>query len=303
MDIAKVIYESTLYIHRMYAEPIAVADIAAQSYLSPSYFSFLFRTITGYTVKNYLNRYRLHCAALDLLGSDKPIVDVAYSTGFSSQQGFTKNFSQVVGISPAQFRSRRPAFEPFPPQNLWSQIWKESSMELMDCFKNVRFMHKDAFFVAGLEVDIHYNTGDGTAPIGGLWDTWIAENYKHTIPDQVSPGVVYGMTHSETADNRAKYLVGVEVSTLDNLPVGLVERKFEGSEMAVFDTTLEIIFTGNFWRTFYAKWLPESGYTLHEEHNDLLDAFRKYPAIEVYGADWKNEQSMMQAYAPVVKKV
>ena len=301
MDIGQSIYESTLYIHRAYAQPIAVADIAAKAYLSPSYFAFLFRTFTGYTVKNYLNRYRLYRAALDLRGSNMPLAEVAYASGFSSQQAFTRSFSQMYNITPAQFRLTRPIVSPFPPENLWLKR-SESSMELMQCFENVRFMRKEDFYVAGLEVDIHYNSADGTAPIAGLWENWSRENLKELIPDQVSRGVVYGMTHSETADGKAKYFVGVEVSSLDNLPVGLVGRRHGGSDYAVFDTTLEIIFTGKFWRTFYAKWLPESGYAIREEHHDLLDAFRKYPAIEVYGKDWEGEQSVMQAYAPVVRK-
>ena len=53
MDIEQSVYKSTLYIQSMYAEPITVIDIAAEVYLSPSYFSFMFRTFTGYTVKNY----------------------------------------------------------------------------------------------------------------------------------------------------------------------------------------------------------------------------------------------------------
>jgi len=285
----------------MYAEPLTVADIAAEAYLSPSYFSFMFRTFTGYTVKNYLNCYRLYRAACDLCDSNKQLAEVAYANGFSSQQAFTRSFSQMYGIAPAQFRLSCPILSPFPPENLWLRR-SEPSMELMQCFENVRFMHKNAFYVAGLEVDIHYNSGDGTAPIGGLWETWNGENIAEIIPNQISDGTVYGITHSETTDNKAKYFVGVEVSTLDNLPAGIVGRKFEASEFAVFDTTLEIIFTGKFWRTFYAKWLPESGYAIHEEHNDLLDAFRKYPAIEVYPKGWENEQSIMQAYAPILKK-
>ena len=176
-------------------------------------------------------------------------------------------------------------------------------MELMQCFENVQFMHKEAFYVAGVEVDIHYNSNDGTAPIGGLWAMWGSEKLAELIPDKTSPGVVYGITHSETSDSKAKYFVGVEVSTLENIPVGLVGRKFEASEYAVFNTTLEIIFTGKFWRTFYASWLPTSGYTMHDEaYRKSNAAFRKYPAIEVYPKGWENEQSAMQAYAPIVKK-
>jgi len=299
MDIEQCIYKSTLYIHQVYTQPVTVTDIAAKAYLSPSYFSFMFRTFTGYTVKNYLNRYRLYRAALELRDSNKQIVEIAYVGGFSSQQAFTRSFSQMYGISPAGFRLSCPEISIFPPENMWHK--GRPNMELMQCFENVNFMHKEAFFVAGMEVDIHYNSDDGTAPIAGLWETWHGEKIEKSIPNQVSQGVVYGMTHSETPDNRGKYFVGVEVSSLDNLPVGLIGRKLPASEFAVFDTTLEIIFTGMFWRSFYAEWLPKSGYAIHEEHNGLLDAFRKYPAIEVYDKGWENEQSVMQAYAPVVK--
>jgi len=302
MDIEQSIYESTLYIHNMHTEPITVTDIAAEAYLSPSYFSFMFRTFTGYTVKNYLNRYRLYCAALALRDSNKQIVEIAFANGFSSQQAFTRSFSQMYGIAPAQFRLSRPTISPFPPENLWTK-WRKPSMELMNCFENVKFMHKDAFYVAGMEADIHYNSGDGTAPIGKLWGVWNNENIAQLIPNQVSPGTVYGITCNETIDNTGKYFIGVEVSTLDNLPAGLVGRRFEASAMAVFDTTLEIIFSGGFWRTFYSKWLPSSGYEMHEEsHRETHAAFRKYPAIEVYKDDFKGEESIMQVYAPVVKK-
>ena len=176
-------------------------------------------------------------------------------------------------------------------------------MELMQCFENVRFMHKKAFFVVGLEVDIHYNSDDGTAPIGGLWELWKAEKIAERIPGQISPGTVYGITCNETADNTGKYLVCVEVSTLNNLPVGLIGRRFESSERAIFDITLPILHTGDFWRTFYTKWLPESGYALHDKQiKESYPTFDKHPDIEVYPKDWKDEQSIMQIYAPVVKK-
>lgn len=300
MDIKQIIFESTLYIHTMYDEPITISDIASRAYLSPSYFSFLFRNLTGYTVKNYLYRYRLFKASVDLRESDKRIVEIAFRNGFSSQQAFTKSFSQVYGISPAKFRMLSPFIEPFPPKNLWKE--HILSMELIDSFNNVKFIHKNAFFVAGIEVDINYHTKGGTDPIGSAWGMWNKENLSGIIPDQMLQGVTYGITHSETAEDTGKYTVCTEVSTLDNLPVGLVGRKFDACDFAVFNTTLAIIWTGEFWRTFYAKWLPSSGYAQPDEslHKNYA-TFNKYPAMEVYGKDYKDDQSIIQIFAPVVK--
>lgn len=300
MDIRQSIYESTLYIHQMYSEPLTIADMAANVYLSPSYFAFVFRTLTGYTVKNYLNRYRLYRAAMDLKESNKRIIEIAFVSGFSSQQAFTKSFSQMYGISPAQFRLQCPPLDPFPPEYIWKE--QISSMELMECFNNVRYIHKDYFYVVGVEVDINYHTEGGTKPIGDAWNIWNKENLIQIIPDQVSESVTYGITHSETSEDTGKYIVCAEVSTLANLPVGLVGRRFEACNLAVFDTTLAIIWTGDFWRTFYSKWLPESGYTQPDEplHKSYA-TFNKYPAIEVYGKDFKDEQSVIQIYAPINK--
>jgi len=111
------------------------------------------------------------------------------------------------------------------------------------------------------------------------------------------------MTHSEVADGTAKYMVCVEVSTLDNLPAGLVGRKFEASDYAVFKTTLAFLWTGDFWRTFFTKWLPESEYTLRDEQfRGDFPAFNQYPDIEVYNKDFKDEKSDLYIYAPVRKK-
>jgi AraC family transcriptional regulator len=117
-NIKQSIYEAALYIHDNYNEPISVTDISAQANLSPSYFATMFRVFTGFTVKNYFNRYRLHRAATELVTSSKRIIEIAFDVGFLSQEAFTRSFAKIYGITPAQFRSLKPEFEPFPPNNL-----------------------------------------------------------------------------------------------------------------------------------------------------------------------------------------
>ena len=174
-------------------------------------------------------------------------------------------------------------------------------MKLIDCFKDVKFVKKAPILTVGLEVDINYNSDDGTSPIGVVWDLWKKGKYNETIPNQKGE-YVYGITHGETAESTAKYFVCVEVSTFDDLPVGLVGRKFPASEYAVFNTTLEIIWTGEFWRTFYRDWLPKSGYSMHETaYRETNAAFSLYPAIEAYSNDFVDVKSVFQVFAPVVK--
>ena len=134
MDNKQLVYEAASYIHDNYSEQISVTDISAKAHLSPSYFATVFRVLTGFTVKNYFNRYRLHRAAKELVESDKRIIEIAFDVGFLSQEAFTRSFSKAYGITPAQFRLNKPAFKPFPPKNLWK--WKEQpqqgSIEFID---------------------------------------------------------------------------------------------------------------------------------------------------------------------------
>lgn len=303
MNYQEAVKQSLEYLHRHHGEPIRVADVAEQVYLSPSYFSTVFRVMTGYSVKDYLNQYRLYRAAADLRDTAVPVMDIALDRGFSSQQALSKGFVQKYGIPPARFRRLRPVLLPFPPANRWRE--REGTMQsIKEVFSNVRYEKKDSFFVAGLETDINYNEPDhqGTAPIGGLFDRWYGEALGERIPDQVNKGMVYGMTHESTEEDTAKYMVGVEVTTLSNIPVGFVGRRFYGCEFAVFDTTLEMETSGEFWRYFYGTWLGETGYSQPETvHTKKKHSFTRNPNYEVYPPDFQNESSRILIYAPVLR--
>jgi len=110
MDYLNTIFEATEFIHRNPDENILVSDIAEYVYLSSSYFSMVFRIITGYTVKEYVNQYRLYQAAKALKETDKRIISIAFESGFSSQQSLTKKFVRQYKISPAHFRKINPPF-------------------------------------------------------------------------------------------------------------------------------------------------------------------------------------------------
>lgn len=291
MDTKTAIYNATQFIHKMYSTQITVTDIAAASYLSPSYFSFLFRTFTGFTVKNYLNRYRLYRAALDLTGSEKPLTEIAFSNGFSSQQTFTRSFSQMYDITPAQFRIIQPYIECFPLDSLWKKE-RVLDMEIKKVMDTVEFILKEAFFVIGLESDVYYGQDDGQAIKDEMWKTWFSDEISKSIPDQVTEGLVYGITHGETSESKAKFFLGTEVTTLNNINDGLVGRKFNACMYAVFKIPYDIFMEGSFWMTFYSEWLPGSGYKMFDN---------KHSAIEIFYS-MENKQSIIQIYVPVSKR-
>ena len=299
MDYLSIILEATQFIHSNSDENILVADISEYVYLSPSYFSKVFRILTGYTVKDYVNRYRLYQAARALKETDKRIIAIAFEAGFSSQQSFTKKFVQQYKIPPARFRKINPLIDPFPPENLFME--RGIAMNLKQSFDSVQFVTKESFLVVGIETDINYNIG--TDNIGDLYDVWNSEKLVELIPDQVNFPVEYGMTHESGEDDTAKYMIGVEVSTLDNLPTGLIARRFGSCEYAVFDTTLGMETSGEFWRYFYKTWLREQGLEQPQAvYTKNKNVFTRLPNFEVYDANFKDETSEIQIYAPILRK-
>lgn len=50
-------------IRSSYGQPLTLEDLAAEAALEPKYFCRVFRQITGRTPINYLNYYRVECAA------------------------------------------------------------------------------------------------------------------------------------------------------------------------------------------------------------------------------------------------
>ena len=299
MDYLNTIIEATEFIHQNYTENILVADIAEYVYLSPSYFSMVFRIITGYTVKEYLNQYRLYKAAIALKETDKKIIFIAFESGFSSQQSLTKKFVKQYKLSPAHFRKINPPINPFPPENIFME--RDIIMDLKHCFENVKFITKESFLVVGIETDIDYNLG--TNNIGNLYDKWNNENLVELIPDQINYPVVYGMTHESDENDTAKYMICVEVSTLKNLPSGFIARKFDTCEYAVFETTLDMETSGEFWRYFYKTWLSEQNLKQPQSIcTKNKNIYTKLPNFEIYDSNFKDYTSKIQIYAPIIRK-
>ena len=300
MDYINVVKNAAAFIHEKYSENITVADIAAHVYFSPSYFSAVFRKLTGYTVKDYLLRYRLYMTARELRDTNKQMFTIAAQNGFATQQAYTKSFTQMYGIAPARFRQTKPRISKFPPKNLLADLNRDITADLRRIFENVRFVKKDAFFVAGIETDINYYSSDGTKSIEWLWARWFADKPTEIITGQIFDDLIYGITHDESIYDTAKYMIGLEVSTLENIPPGYMGRRFEACEYAVFDCTLDDITSGGFWNYFHTVFLREQGLTQPGAVNQASGSrYSHYPNIEVYHGC----PSDMQIYAPVIKNI
>ena len=87
---------------------LTVADVAARHAVSPRTLQRLFTRYVGVGPKWVLARYRMHDAVSDLdAGYDGPLTDLALRYGWYDQAHFTRDFTELVGVTPGQYRDRR----------------------------------------------------------------------------------------------------------------------------------------------------------------------------------------------------
>jgi AraC family transcriptional regulator len=90
--------------HDRLAEPLTLADIAAEAHLSVYHFVRVFRAATGETPYRYLIRLRIERARGLLTDSDLTIGQIAERCGFASPGALSTAFLRHIGVRPSVYR-------------------------------------------------------------------------------------------------------------------------------------------------------------------------------------------------------
>lgn len=101
------IQSAVTYMEEQYSEDLCIEQMAKRFLLSQSYFSYLFKSITGKTFIEYLNGIRISKALELLKNTDKRVLDICYEVGFRNINHFNRMFRQLMGVSPMEYRKRR----------------------------------------------------------------------------------------------------------------------------------------------------------------------------------------------------
>ncbi|MFB0710670.1 regulatory protein PocR [Buttiauxella noackiae] len=92
------------YIDTHLSDELRLEDVAAHIYLSPYYFSKLFKKYQGIGFNAWVNRQRMVSAREMLCHSDWSIASIARNLGFSQTSYFCKVFRQTYQVTPQAFR-------------------------------------------------------------------------------------------------------------------------------------------------------------------------------------------------------
>ncbi len=102
-----VIYKAVNYIKENYMKKITLEEVASHVYLSPSYFSKVFKDDMKCNFNTYVNQIRVERSKQLLLNENINLIDISNMVGFEDQSYFSKVFKKFVGVTPGKFRDSR----------------------------------------------------------------------------------------------------------------------------------------------------------------------------------------------------
>lgn len=97
------------YMEERAEQPLDLAELAAQAFMSKYHFLRRFRRVVGVTPYRFLLGLRMRRAAVKLCTTSMPIASIAFDAGFGDLSTFNGRFRDVFGASPSAFRRAQQA--------------------------------------------------------------------------------------------------------------------------------------------------------------------------------------------------
>lgn len=93
----------------------------------------------------------------------------------------------------------------------------------------------DDFKIIGIGVETSNENNQSMLDLGNLWQRFYSDNVAAQIPNKLSNDV-YSIYTDYTTDYTGKYtsIIGLQVSSLESIPAGMVGREFSGGNYQVF---------------------------------------------------------------------
>lgn len=100
------------YITRELDHPLKIKDLAQLCYISEVHFRRVFLEYMKMSPVKFINQMRIKKACYELLRTNDSISAIAARSGFTTLSTFNRNFRQITGISPQQFRKHPERYDP-----------------------------------------------------------------------------------------------------------------------------------------------------------------------------------------------
>lgn len=101
---ASLVEKAVRFVEENYHQELSLEDVARQVYLSPCYFSRLFKQVKGWSFSEYLTQVRMEEARRLLVNTDCQISEIATRVGYRDARYFSQVFKRNEGCTPISYR-------------------------------------------------------------------------------------------------------------------------------------------------------------------------------------------------------
>lgn len=102
----EIIDNAISYLKTNYSRPLNLDEVAKKVFLSPSYFSTIFKSHTGTSITDYVQRLRISKACYLLTQMDATVDEAMGAVGYSDSKFFYKVFKRHTGVTPGTYKKR-----------------------------------------------------------------------------------------------------------------------------------------------------------------------------------------------------
>ena len=248
-------HQAVQFIEHHLKEPITVQDVADAAGYSLYHFSRTFNRVIGHSPYDYIMRRRLSESARELIESSQRIIDIALEYQFNNPETYSRAFRSMFGVPPNMARKNK---------SLSNLIFKsEITLEYIQHinqgdYLRPKFVERGAIHLVGV-ASLVEDRADAR--------TKLQEELGHeveSIANRLRPERYYGVSFfPQTWEMEGFfYLAGVEVASLETIPLVLVGKTIPPLKYARFIHKGSAPNVGMTFDYIYQTWLPKSGNTL-----------------------------------------
>jgi AraC family transcriptional regulator len=271
------------YIEEHLHEELSIQSIAAHSGFSQYHFHRIFTAVLGESIKDYVRKRRLMQAADALFRGSDSILGVALRSGFDSQESFTRAFKKMFGTTPGAYRKAGTAV---------SYVRKPRASDEMVRHLTGGITMQPKIVIR--ETDLAIGMGDSftqgdTDKISQLWNRFIERIPEIRNAKPYSLGVCMA-SHPDVpkkAGDTFVYVAAMPVTSIDEIPEGMVACELPQSRYALFTHKGPIADIRHTVEYIWGTWIPETEYKLkdipdYELYDDRFDPVTASGEVDIY---------------------
>jgi len=108
MDYFLTVSSIIIFIENRIQEKVDCKELERATGFSIAHIREIFVLRTGMTLSKYILTRKVSNAAYELLYNHQSVINIATKCGFANHDTFTRAFKRITGLTPSEFRKRRP---------------------------------------------------------------------------------------------------------------------------------------------------------------------------------------------------